>query len=215
MVETIFAPVIALVIFDLIPLLSLVGILAWVLAPTPELDDHDEWDLDLALIRLKDEVAELDAYFAFDSFSLLLEDLDDLGIELSHVSVHPVTGEPLVIVEEDSSIDVDLSEFSDAVNPASVQAMMILSVGDKEKDSADLRDGRYFGDTVVDVADDDTCILVEDAEVDVAKMVSDILSDAGSYLDPSSDEYTFFVPMIDDTFVERASTVVLEEAYYA
>lgn len=192
---------IGLVIFNLVPFMIIVAILEGTNPPTPSLSEA-ELDLELQLTRLKEEVAIEDAQqMGFNSIHLLLEEMEVCGVEMAYLFSN--TDRPLVVIEDDS-VEVDVSEFSDALNPASVDCFKILSINEEDEQAS----------TVVDFPAAETTIFNPMPESTIAEMVADILASDDDFPSLGSDEATFFQPPtwadeweFSDTLIERENLI--------
>jgi hypothetical protein len=140
---------------------------------------------------------------ALDSFECLLRDLDGLGMCLAQLVSHQ--GEMAVLLdmpEELPSMDIDVEEFSDTVIEGVVEAYPVFVIGDREVQSALIRDGLAY-DTVVENLDAElapTVLLYEEifksAALDLTEELdlTHLLYEMNPVYRPKvgSDESTFF-----------------------
>lgn len=209
MVETAIAVLIPHMIFDVVPMICMLAGLGFMLGHIryPELDDepvciawHEE------VIPTSFVAAPKNETIALDALQCLFDDMETCGVELAFITVADEA--PLVVLEDDS-MDVDVSEFSEACDPISAPAMMILSVDDKQVAAAAKRDGLCYADTIAELPEPVTEVIYEADDSDIKGMVAEIMKDS-QWLDAGSDESTFFESTVwkeetifSDTIIDR------------
>lgn len=177
--------IIEILTFDILPLFCMLGGVCWFLVPRVELNDEEDYYLEVELARLKEEVAEEDALVGLDSYQCLFADMDDFDMELSQISVNLETGEPVVLIEA----------------PIEETCCIELSDEDIQADTISGADTKVAGlDTMEEATD-----------LDISGMVTDLNN--WDVLPVGSDESTFWgVSLSDDldSFIpaDKMNTVV-------